>query len=75
MRLDRRGLEVAHMRRAMVTVAMWYADDIDLSKIQFLPGLDDTISQLNSQYHDLFHQLYSSKYDCMRLNLLLNFVL
>ena len=60
-RLDRRCLEVAHIRRAIVTVSTWYPNDINLSSICFLQQLDETLSQLNSLYHDLFHKLYSSK--------------
>lgn len=57
--MDRRCLEVANIRRAMVTVSMWYPAAIELSKIHFQHNLDDTVEQINEAYYDAFHTHYS----------------
>lgn len=67
-RLDRRRLETAHFRYALLVVASWYSADIPMPK--FLPDLNLTLLEFTPLYHKAFHSHYSGL-SCPKLCMLL----
>ena len=58
MKLDRRRLEAAHFKYAILTVVSWYPDQID-SEIRFSSDLQDTLLQITPLFQHAFHKKYS----------------
>ena len=57
-RLDRRRLEAAHFKYAMLNVTSWYPDDIKSVPI-FSPNMDQIMAEFISVYQQAFHKKYS----------------
>jgi len=57
--MDRRRLESAHIRFAMLKVAQWYPDDIDIAKIIFHNNPSSTLLEFTPIFQKLFHRVYS----------------
>lgn len=58
LKLDRRRLEAAHFKYAMLKVASWYPKDID-PEITFSPDLKDTLLEFTPVFQHAFHKKYS----------------
>lgn len=58
-KLDRRRLEAAHFKYAVLTVASWYHDDIPT--IAFSPDLHSTLLEFTPSFQRAFHKKYSGK--------------
>ena len=56
--LDRRRLETAHFKYAILVVANWYGINLT-TKLQFSPDLNETLQEFTPFYHELFHQHYA----------------
>lgn len=66
-KLDRRRLETAHFRYAMLVVAMWYPSDIG-SEVKFAPDINETLLEFTPLYHLAFHRTHSGLWaHCMLL--------
>lgn len=71
-KLDRRRLETAHFRYAILLVQLWYPDITP--RVYFYPDMNKTLSQFTPIYHIAFHKKYSGKYsyhydDCKVMHL------
>ena len=53
-KLDRRQVETAHFQFAILQVASWYPQHLDICKLPLHSGLDDTVSLVLSRYHGAF---------------------
>jgi hypothetical protein len=60
-KLDRRRLEEAHFRYAILNVVRWYPDQI-LTEAIFMPDMKDTLSKFFAAYQHAFHSKYSGIY-------------
>lgn len=60
-RLDRRRVEVAHLHFAILQVASWYPEHMDLFTLPLHANLDDTLTKLVAKYHGVFMSCYASK--------------
>ena len=63
LKLDRRRLEAAHFKYAILKITCWYADKME-SKVIFSPDLNETLLQFIPLYQHLFHTKYSGIYTC-----------
>ena len=71
-RLDRRRLEAAHFKYAMLNATSWYPDDIKNVPI-FSPNMDQVMAKFISVYQQAFHKKYSGTfYDCTHTKLLIH---
>lgn len=61
LKLDRRRLEAAHFKYAILNITSWYADKME-SKVTFSPDLNETLLQFIPVYQRLFHTKYSGIY-------------
>lgn len=57
-RLDRRRLETAHFRYAILVVTKWYPADVDPG-LKFYPDINETLLQITPIYHLAYHRKYS----------------
>lgn len=60
-RLDRRRVEVAHLHFAILQVASWYPEHVDLFTLPLHANLDDTLTKLVAKYHGVFMSCYASE--------------
>lgn len=59
-RLDRRRLETAHFRYAILVVTKCYHGDIDPG-VRFYPEINETLLGFTPIYHLAFHRKYSGQ--------------
>lgn len=59
LRMDRRRLECAHVRYAMLRVVQWYPCDLNTSKILFHSNPTLTLLEFTPLFQALFHRTYS----------------
>lgn len=59
LKLDRRRLETAHFRYAMLVVASWYPTDLPMPT--FGSDIGMTLLEFTPLYHKAFHSNYSGK--------------
>ena len=57
-RLDRRRLEAAHFKYAVLNVASWYPNDFT-ANVVFLPDMQQTLLNVTPMYQRAFHKVYS----------------
>lgn len=57
-RLDRRRLEAAHFKYAILNVTTWYPSDLS-SEVIFSPDLQPTLLEFTPLYQQAFHKKYS----------------
>lgn len=57
-RLDRRRLEAAHFKYAVLHVASWYPGDIE-REVMFSPDLHQTLLEFTPGFQQAFHKKYS----------------
>ena len=60
-KLDRRRLEAAHFKYAVLSVASWYPGDIDTA-VSFSPDLHSTLLEFTPRFQQAFHKKYSGTY-------------
>ena len=58
LKLDRRRLEGAHFKYAVLNVVLWYVTEIG-TEIIFTPNLNETLLQFFPKYQNAFHKQYS----------------
>lgn len=58
--MDRRRLETAHFRYAILVVTKWYPSAIDPG-VRFYPEINDTLLEFTPMYHLAYHQKYSGQ--------------
>ena len=59
LKMDRRRLECAHFRYAMLKVAQFYSDDLDINKLVFTFDSLDMLLEFTPLYQQLFYRKYS----------------
>ena len=68
MKMDRRRLEHAHFRYAMLTVAQWYPGTFNVNKVLFTCDQSETtLTEFTPLYLKAFYEKYSGVYfifDC-----------
>ena len=62
LRMDRRRLECAHIRYAMLRVVQWYTYDLITSKVLFHSNPSLTLLEFTPLFQALFHHTYSGTY-------------
>ena len=62
LRMDRRRLECAHVRYAMLRVVQWYPYDLITSKVLFHSNPSLTLLEFTPLFQALFHRTYSGTY-------------
>ena len=70
--MDRRRLESAHIRYAILRVCDWYNTDYSYSETPFSTDDNATLNELMPTYHDNFQKKYSST--CNKLALYCSFI-
>jgi len=71
MKMDRRRLEHAHIRYAVLNVAEWY-HNFDVKKILFTSDQSEkTLQEFTPLYMKAFYEMYSSKYTLFTVWLIL----
>ena len=60
--MDRRRLECAHIRYAILKVVQWYSRDLNVEKISFHNNPSSTLLEFTPIYQKLFHHKYSGIY-------------
>jgi len=59
LRMDRRRLECAHIRYAILRTVQWYHDDIQIANITFHSNPTQTLLEFTPIFQKLFHHNYS----------------
>ena len=59
LRVDRRRLECAHIRYAILKTVQWYHDDIQIVNITFHSNPMQTLLEFMLLFQKLFHHNYS----------------
>ena len=58
-KMDRRRLENAHIRYAILTISKWYPDHFSCNNIAFTSDTASTLLEFTPLYQEIFHQTYS----------------
>lgn len=61
-KLDRRRLEAAHFQFALLQIAVWYPEHIDINKLSLHSALDATLIEVVEVYHGAFMKKYASEF-------------
>ena len=59
LKIDRRRLEAAHFKYAMLCVALWYPDCVPV----FSSNMDIILPEFTSAYQQAFHKKYSGEFE------------
>ena len=59
--MDRRRLESAHIRYAMLRVTQWYPDDLSVAQLVFHSNPSLTLLEFTPIFQKLFHGTYSGR--------------
>lgn len=61
-KLDRRRLEAAHFQFAILQVAMWYPQHIDMEELHLHSALQTSLQTVVAVYHGAFMCKYASEF-------------
>ena len=58
--MDRRRLELAHLKYAILKVCSWYPESLCVKDIVFMPGnVDELVLEFSKKYYLLFSSKYA----------------